>query len=482
MFDKPFEQLFQALQRIEKQLATAGDDEKEILREEILALRTVCDRFVEKWLIFEEKVADLSELFGLQIDLTEPYLNPSKPPAKSPSPGKVVPLHPNAAEEQIIRWFRKGLGYMDLLMFPHAINELEKVVNMDGEFSVARLYLALGYLGKREYEKAEGQLALVAADAEDPYILAAVHNTFGHIYAEREDFLRAAEEFKQAAEYSRDFPDVHFNLGACQYNQKLYTDALASFLVSADTNPDDWQTEYIIALIWQRLGSMDKAYEHAAKAYRLNSSDLETMLLYADLLVYRNECKPALTLYEKARKFYPLSPGPLGGIGWLTMREGNYNLAIAYFKKQLSLSPGDNQAQFNLGWAFLMTGEVGKAEQLFKHLLLTEPDLIHARIGMARVLQMLDKQEDAQRLLETVTRAEDPHDRLLGHLQVGRLFMEQGNYESAVDQFSKALQLDNNCVEAWFYKGLAHTGLGEHELAESCWRLCRDCVPAIAGT
>lgn len=486
MFDKPFEQLFAALERIEKQLLDAGDKEKEILREELTALRSVCDRFVEKWLAFEEKLADLSDRFGLNIDFAPPSKQDKHDPI--PKPAKQVqtfvvpqiPLLPEAEEEPVVRLFRRGLGYFDLLMFSHAIRELERVVELDGEFTVARLYLAYGYLGRKEYEKAERQLNLVAVGAGDPFILAAVHNTFGHIYAAGGDYERAAEEFKQTAEYMPHFRDVFYNLGVCQHNLKRYRDALASFLVALDEEPDDWEAEKICAGLWLKAGSQDKAHHHIRKAYGLNSSDYGILMMYADLSLRRGEFDLARSLYARAERFYPEAVRPIGGIGWLAMQQGDYRTAVARFKKQLSLAPQDLQAQFNLGWAFLMEGNAGKAEAVFRSLMEKKPGWAEARIGMARVMQMRNRPEEAYRMLEPVIQSRDRRVRKLGHLQAGRLKLEQGSYQTALDQFAEALKIDDSCTETWFYKGLAHSGLGELDLAEQCWIRCRQVLPAGA--
>ncbi|WP_380026921.1 tetratricopeptide repeat protein [Effusibacillus consociatus] len=439
MFDRQFEQLFRALHRIEQQLSTASHEEKEILREEIIALRAVCDRFVEKWLTFEEKVVYLSELFGLEIDLEELPKKPVKPnPVMQPVHVKAIPLPPPAEEEQIVRSFQKGVGYFDLLMFPDAIRELERVVALDGQFTVARLYLAFGYLAKEEYDKAAQQLNLVAAGVKEPFILAMVHNSFGHIYAAKKDYARAAEEFKQTAEYMQDFRDAYYNLGVCQYNQKLYRDALASFLVALDQDPKDWHAERIVSSIWRKIGSPEKAYQHIEQAYRLNSSDYDILMEFADLCLQQQEFDLARSLYKRASRFYPTAVQPLGGLGWLAVREGNTPEAISCFKKQLTLAPNDRQAQFNFGWALLLEGDSGKADQIFQKLMEFEPDWIHTRIGAARVA------------------------------------LEQGNYHMALEQSAEALKLDENSKELWFYKGLAHSGLGDREQAQQCWNRCRE--------
>ncbi|MGB8954610.1 MAG: hypothetical protein WCC10_04505, partial [Tumebacillaceae bacterium] len=72
MFEKPFQLLNRAVDRIEQQLEQADRDQRQILGEELIALRNACDKFVEQWLSFEERVSELSEEYNLELDGTVP--------------------------------------------------------------------------------------------------------------------------------------------------------------------------------------------------------------------------------------------------------------------------------------------------------------------------------------------------------------------------------------------------------------------------
>lgn len=473
MFDKSFEQLFSALKRIENQLTVADHDQKEILREELIALRSVGDRFVEKWLAFEEKVADLSEFFDLEIDLDSiPGMAGEEPSFKDWTvPIKLSPLPEDG--EQILQSFRKGLGFFDLLMFPDAIRELEQVVQIDGDFAVARLYLALGYLGKKEYQKAIQQLNLVAVGQSDPMILSTIHNTYGHIYAAQADYKKAAKEFKSATLYTKDYQDAYFNLGVCHLNLQEYEAALSAFLKSIELEDQDWEAECLVSLVWQKLGNLQRAFTHIERAYQSNSSDFRILIQYAGLSQHFGKIDLARSLYNRAKRFYPNKIEPLGGLGWLDLQNGNSLSAIASFKKQLSLDPHNRQALFNYGWVMLMEGDLQKAEWIFSQLARLYPDYDLVQVGLAKIHQIQNRPVQANHILERVIESANPHSRKIGHLQFGKMALERGDFVRAVDQLSKALQIDSSSKEIWYYKGLAHEGLGEDDEARKCWNYCK---------
>lgn len=50
------------------------------------------------------------------------------------------------------------------------------------------------------------------------------------------------------------------------------------------------------------------------------------------------------------------------------------------------------------------------------------------------------------------------------HLYYGIKYEQKGDYESALEEYTKALQIDNEYAEAYFYRGLLLINHGEEEL------------------
>jgi tetratricopeptide (TPR) repeat protein len=136
-------------------------------------------------------------------------------------------------------------------------------------------------------------------------------------------------------------------------------------------------------------------------------------------------------------RFYPRDTAPWSGLGWLQLRRGNYAHAINHFKRQLCLEPQSPQAKFNFGWAMLESGEQHIAEQIFSETLAHNEDFMPARIGLANLL------------------------------------LDRGEYQAAMGWINKALKQQPDSRDLWFYKGMAHTGLGQLDEAELCWNHCQ---------
>lgn len=512
MFEKPFQLLNRAVDRIETQLEQADVEQKSILGEELIALRNVCDKFVENWLSFEERVAGISEKHHLDLDGTLPTpelqdmqeklaklqniplptsqnddfededveeAKPESAPPVKKSQGSLtyvvgdgISLRPN--DELMVRSFRRGLGYFDLLMFPESMEEFKRVIEIDGKFTIARLYIAFGYLAQEQYDDALEQLDLLNADEqEDDYLIATIRATYGHIYAARAQYEDAIVEFQATARLIPDFRDINFNIACAHYNLKQYKEALTFFQRQLVLSGEDWEAHRFCGLLWAQQGARERGYRHMARAYDINGANEQVILEFAHLSERMGEREQARALYKKALRYFPTSPQAYGGLGWLKMRDGDTAEAFALFKKQLSCKPSDRQGIFNIGWAAYQTKDYKRAEASFTQLLQGNSRDVYALAGLARTWSQTGKVAEAKEQLLQLVAMEGADEKKLGLYHLGRLALEEAAYKQALRYFNSALIYDRNCVESLFYKGVSHYALGEQERAELCFEKCK---------
>ncbi|MFD2168629.1 tetratricopeptide repeat protein [Tumebacillus lipolyticus] len=512
MFEKPFELLKRAVDRIELQLQSADLDQKRILGEELLALRGACDTFVEKWLAFEERVAELGETYRLDLDgtlpseelqamqqklsaLQKPYLptmrqeedapeamegaeeltsfadGPAPTPKVILSMGEGSSIRP--VEEGMVRSFRRGLGYFDLLMFQEATKEFSRVLEVDASFTIARLYLAFGCLAQEEYEAASQHLNQLKLEEDDELIRATVHATFGHIFAAQAQYRQAVIEFEAARKLVPDFRDIEFNIGCCHFNLGQQKEALLSFQRALMLSPEDWEAHRLCGLLNAKLGNRERAYRHLARAYDVNGANEAVMIEFARLSEQMGRAEHAVALYQKVLRYHPDSAEAYGGLGWIRMRAGDHQQAAALFKKQLSFKPNDRQGMFNLGWSAYHLGDYSKAERCFAQLLSQNARDIFALASIARTWSVTGKRAEAKDQLLRLVAMEGAAEKKLGLYNLGRLAIEEESYLQALRYFNAALVYDRNCVESIFYKGIAHYALGEQERADQCFEKCK---------
>ncbi len=98
------------------------------------------------------------------------------------------------------------------------------------------------------------------------------------------------------------------------------------------------------------------------------------------------------------------------------------------------------------------------------------PDMIDTRIekGIKKELSAVDKMVTtlvAQKLEE----ADKQSGKLIGdpsdYVKLGEASFMEGNNEKAIEHYKKAIELNQNYADAWFYKGVALYSLGRNEEA-----------------
>jgi tetratricopeptide (TPR) repeat protein len=175
MFKQLFAVMNEILDEIITDYPTAVGEHKNQLAENLNVLKDMSDKYIEEWLAFEEK---LGKLYG-KHPLTEKKMEP---------------------EEYHSEAYGKGQGYFKLSMFEHAVQEFEKVVEHQPDFSLARLFMALCYYQMGSQDEAYRHFQWITSLSEDLKIKAICYHNMGCIQAKMQNMDKASEYFEMAYE------------------------------------------------------------------------------------------------------------------------------------------------------------------------------------------------------------------------------------------------------------------------------------------
>ncbi|MCB1044627.1 MAG: tetratricopeptide repeat protein [Acidobacteria bacterium] len=187
----------------------------------------------------------------------------------------------------------------------------------------------------------------------------------------------------------------------------------------------------------------------------------------------------------------------------LYRQEGLFDLARHYFVESLQLAPDYTSAWIQLGDISMEQGKIDDAEAVFKRALELDPEAVAAEVGLGRVAMEQDRPKDAialfERALAQVPRADRLHyligtayramgDReqanrhlaqagrigvrtpdpvldalrelvisVSGYMTEGKKAFGAGDYDSAIQFFTKVIEIDNTNAEAHVNLGSALT-------------------------
>lgn len=174
--------------------SSTGDKRKQ-LQEKLRALKVMSDACIEEWMLFEEKLGKLMSVPGVSF-------------------GGSDPLDPEFSGKRT-DCFIRGQGYYKLHMFDEAIHEFNKLVKLQPDFNLARIYLAMSFLRKGETNESYTHFHFLAQLTENLQMKAISYNAMGCIQARQRNMEKACELFNMA--YRTDPASVQplLDLGVC---------------------------------------------------------------------------------------------------------------------------------------------------------------------------------------------------------------------------------------------------------------------------
>ncbi|MDF2924421.1 MAG: hypothetical protein K0R57_3335 [Paenibacillaceae bacterium] len=196
MFKQLFASMNDALDEIITQIPTSSGEKRAELEERLAVLKAMSDTCIEEWLLFEEKVGQLSgEPQQAVIPVKQPAAAAVAAVAAVHSPAAEAPSLAKPKDEAS---FAKGQGYYKLGMFMEAVGQFEQVVKEQPDFLLARVYLAMSYLRNGEYSDAYRHFQFLVPLTDNQKMKAISYNAMGCIQAEQQNMDKALEYFRLA--------------------------------------------------------------------------------------------------------------------------------------------------------------------------------------------------------------------------------------------------------------------------------------------
>jgi Flp pilus assembly protein TadD len=178
----------------------------------------------------------------------------------------------------------------------------------------------------------------------------------------------------------------------------------------------------------------------------------------------------ALLEFTEAEKLTPKDPELLNELGLTYFRKGRYDLAELKYLKALDLKPAYSEARNNLGVNYL---EMKRWEDAITQFKAVQDDIFYQgqegaviNLGLA-YLGKGDYQQALSVLRAAVGR--NPSDYRT-RLHLGRVYFALDKTELAVEEYKKALELNDSYANAYYYLALAQVKLKDTGAARKAFK------------
>ncbi|HBT85374.1 MAG TPA: hypothetical protein DEB12_05635 [Porphyromonadaceae bacterium] len=188
-----------------------------------------------------------------------------------------------------------------------------------------------------------------------------------------EDFDKVKEVTTEALKHLPGEPQFYFYLGAVNFQQGNYKEALKVFEVgldSANFNNPILESDFYgqIGDINYHLENKEVAFDSYEKALKLNPQNLPVLNNYSYYLsLEKRNLDKAEQMSGITVKLEPLNPTYLDTYGWILYEQGSYIMAKIYIEKAIEYGEEPSAEVYeHYGDVLFMTGEQEKAVEQWK--------------------------------------------------------------------------------------------------------------------
>lgn len=251
----------------------------------------------------------------------------------------------------------------------------------------------------------------------------------------KKDMDQALNHAKKAYANNKFEPEIYSQLGKCYYQDQQF-DSSAFFI--------------------------DKGIE-------MGSSD-EFLLIYAGKSFYQLEdYGKAMSYFEKAIALNDKNPVSYNSRGKVYFNQGEYDKASADFSKANELDPKSAAIMTNLANSYLANEKAEEAMEIVtKGMEIAEKDeKVQLLLLMGNYYHRHGELDKANEQFNQAFELDKKNTAVLNNQAA--LFLDQDNFESALDKCNKALDINPEMMEAYFNRGIANEMLRNVEDACSDW-------------
>lgn len=266
-----------------------------------------------------------------------------------------------------------------------------------------------------------------------------------------------------------------------QNNARLYAQRADVFLelgrvneaildLGRAVNLDDDNADYRVRLgeAYLRNGNMGKCYESLQKALELRPDSQEILLKLGEAAYYSHDLDRALDHLTHVTEKDANNRTALSLKSAIYLEKGDTAAAVVLLDKVCGLYP-DYAPAFEMLGTLYAARRSTVALEYYETALRLDPDNLNIRYNIAMYYQEQNQMEQAEAMYKEILDLDETYQHAWHNRGYIQLF-HYGDYELAVDYFTRALACDSVFVEALVNRGIAYEMLNDKEHAREDYR------------
>ena len=363
------------------------------------------------------------------------------------------------------KYFESGQRYFERGNLDAAAIEFRNAVGVDPAFADAHYKLALIYLRKQQWPRADQELVRVIELQPENY---SAHVEFARLLIGAASLPQAQQQVDWLLNSRPNEAKSHSVASALFAAQGNFPAALQEVQKAVGLDPADVDLYVKLALIELRNNQADAAESNFKKAIALDPNAIAPRLMLADYYQARGRFAEAERHLLESIEANSRNPEPTAALARLYLAEGKRaeaeNLLIQTKPNFADISAGHRL----LGDFYLGTGDLGKATKEYRSLYQEYPKDLQVKKNFTDLLIHTNQPQEARKVDDEILQA-DPNDND-GLIFRGQLQLGDGAVPAAVSTLQTVVKNEPSNGLAHYELGVAFQKSGNLESAESEWR------------
>ena len=237
------------------------------------------------------------------------------------------------------------------------------------------------------------------------------------------------------------YEDAYYQGALANQDLKNYSEAAEWFAVAAKINPQSSNALNGLAQAYEGLGRSRSAISKLyIEALRLNPDETNIRTNYARFLEQGNQMSQALQEYLKVTEEAPNIAKGYFNLGTAYLRTGDLEKGKTHLNRCLELDPDFSEALGNLGIIAANENQLDRAEQYFERAIRADPESSVAQGNLGSIRLNQGRYTEAENHLMEATRLDPQNIDALTNLAI--LFINLGDDNRARTFINRVLQID----------------------------------------
>lgn len=377
-------------------------------------------------------------------------------------------LVPNVSISQIDSEFKKGIEYVELRLYPEAVDVFNAILsrhptNVKVLFQLGNVYKLQdkSELSVETYNKIITELESKKLLGQ-PKIYGYTHLALSEIYCKQSKLDIAKQHALAAVEISPSDADTHYRIGYIYTHQAEFNKAITSFQKAIKLNPDFAEVYEWLGLISVMQKKPKEAITHYKKAIQkkpyIQSAHYNLAKAYR-LLGDMESSKKQFMLFQKMKNYYDktfalegfLAEDPLNSALRMKLAETHsqhqhFSAAIGTYKTIIRLNPKYWDAYDKLGRLYMGLNFTDKAIPQFQQVLQLNPNAVEAHVRLGWLYNSQQKYDQAEIHLQKAV--EKLPKLTIAYHGLAEIYIQQGRFDKAIKTYNTILEISPNDEDA----------------------------------